>query len=1090
MFKTGKGKKSKAKTGTAASTAATTPDAIGAPVKGCPKKKGSIVVMLEREKGQELNHRATVVLKDSTGKVVGTKRDKRKVKFTGLKPGGYTVETTLSASDDTYKLQAGHDDQGASVTAGKETLARAVADPPGDLNVIILASDTRAKQGGVTVAIAGPTPGSQATSAGTGKSFFGRRAGGEYTTTLTLPPDVDKNYFVPPTLAKITMPHGTDHRVTYLLSPRPGPKIEIADPKIVLVKRSYQGKAPHNVAPHRIAMILSSTLPFDGEGELTCSGPECKIFDAATKGKELKLPLKVASGDLGGKTVYIEGANPSKAKDGTTFTFELKNGTVVPRPKVDEKITCVRLALEICKSRPDDGSDPVVLERAKQFDPGRPVFEQKEHDKVYFAERAKLLVKKTDPPNIGTLILEPLTASVKLFKEEKPADGQTELTGDDLKIAASSIHGKGKAFWVEGTTKSAKIGDTGWKVCLEEVGTKEGDRVIMSVIKAELELYQSRSVVEADGKPTKFSDDDKWDKGRFLHAQHKQFHGRALVIVKQCEPKEFDGTLMLKAFKVTRKPAYKAEKNDDPRISVFEEEVPATGQAAKAYPFEIKHDGTYPADGKKFWIEGKKNSAALIDEELRLGMKDFDNTGCDRAAFSVITFKNLKADVPSTPANQNRAGNSPVDRHEFIAGENTADKHFDDRFNKNDPLPLVEGSVPGGDLVKLSVEIEPSGLDIKIKWSAIRNKDDADGVKTLAGNTDQPTVTVDGSDNKKATLQSNSVGTFRVRAYIDCNDNDKFDERNDAGDRVDREPYIILNYALVRCQGVTNSSSANSGAGGAITVAAGFSSGDFAGTGNDAATMDATIYVAGGGADGKLGLEYLFAGWLNNEKNAPGAPNPNGWGEDVTHHHSRPIPATGPPPALVGLRCYWQNAGARISGPMLDSGYNSQGTGGDSCTGTGGSETTYPDTKTDDTSGIGQRWRIKNYDSPGGAIVLRHPSSNSTRVVRFKFNIDFQCALLVWTNASKTRRPSTHAANRLYSYVYRHDWTVRFEMTVARASPYAETIVTARTITITADNSTNNASPVVGTGLETRQPDGLNSGQFDQPFDPARPNDP
>ena len=60
-------------------------------------------------------------------------------------------------------------------------------------------------------------------------------------------------------------------------------------------------------------------------------------------------------------------------------------------------------------------------------------------------------------------------------------------------------------------------------------------------------------------------------------------------------------------------------------------------------------------------------------------------------------------------------------------------------------------------------------------------------------------------------------------------------------------------------------------------------------------------------------------------------------------------------------------------------------------------------------------------------------------------------------------------------------WNIRLESNFGLA--FAETVVTAKTVTFTKDgNATRLATPVDGSGLETRLPDGLNSLQADIPF--------
>ena len=53
-----------------------------------------------------------------------------------------------------------------------------------------------------------------------------------------------------------------------------------------------------------------------------------------------------------------------------------------------------------------------------------------------------------------------------------------------------------------------------------------------------------------------------------------------------------------------------------------------------------------------------------------------------------------------------------------------------------------------------------------------------------------------------ATLNTSAVGSFHIRAYVDCNGSGTFQgDDPGTGQRIDREPYVVLNYVVVRVQG-------------------------------------------------------------------------------------------------------------------------------------------------------------------------------------------------------------------------------------------------------------------------------------------------
>lgn len=960
--------------------------------------------------------------------------------------------------------------------------------------------------------------------AGGGVASFDNLAPGKYTVTITTPlPAGIKDDYAPPqkTSKQVTVKAGQTVPVVFEVKHRPTPTISVDDPKIVIVKHDYHGKKKPGVKAHRIPVKLGYDGVHDGVGELSCDhADQIKVFEKENDTKEKALPWSIKASKLK-TTVYLEGAKESAAVAGTELKLTLKNGTVPP--KVDsatEKITCVLLQLDIYKARPVDNSDPVIVTEAIKLDPGRPILVQGTVDTRLWAQRAKMVVAKAKPYDYaGNLVLKPITADgVVAFLQDKevPAPGQVALSGAGLKFANGVIdQANGTILWVQGKTQSAAMSDTGWKVELEEVADKEGDRVTMTVLKAELALYKSRTAAPSGkDRPAAFSDDNKFDEGRYIHWQDDGFHhGRAMIVVKKVQPDGFVGTLTLTGFDAAHLPTYTSTAAAPPKVKIFTKEVAATGQAAEAFPFEIAHSAKYPVDGNAYWVEGGTVSGALRDAELRLGVKEVD-IGCDRVEFTVVKFKKIKADIPTTPPNQARnaanggPANGPVTRHELLMANPPAAANYAEDFTSNEPLVLIEDSVQNADPINFSVEIEPAGLNIPVKWSKQRDKSktgDDSKIKAFKGN-DDLTLTQDGADPLKATLLLDNVGSFFIRPFIDCNDSNAFEYNTDKGVRIDREPFIIMTLVVIRVVGVANNCVRNSAAfdpakgGPGIVYQAGvpaaISTGDFAGTGNDAVKMDVTARVIGGGPKGLRGLDKLFSGWLNNEMNAATSPGPGGFGEDVTHEFQRPIPP--PPPVVVGVippplpppppiirtRCFWQLDGAEISGPVLDSGAygagGTEGTGGNTCTGTAATNDN-PVTKTADRTGIGQRWQVTNVDSPGGGILATAPTDALATVRRFKFNINFQCALVFWTNRNGVSGPDDFPACRLYVTVQTNNWNVRLESTFDDA--YVQTVVTRKTVTFNPDgNATRQATPVAGTGLETRRPDGLDQLQADQVF--------
>lgn len=1067
----------------------------GTATQKCPKKrKPGIYVIVARADTDDAVQGVDVDVSRPTSKNKKTDGEGMS-KFDDAKVGNHGVKFTLSS--ELAKKFVAPAPRSVATSAGRTSTMVLLLQPLPSLEVTVQQSGgSMGYLGGAVVEVSGPERFKQTTEHGTGVAKFAALKPGRYEVTVTLTKTHLEWAATPGVLKKVVVV-GQANQLTVLVHPKGkvDPKLAIDDPKVVLVKRDYMSQASSKAKPHRLPVQLGVSAKFDGTGRLTCAAAaKIAVYKAATGGSALPFPISVTASELnqglsgGAFTLYIEGVDASGGMDDVELELALQGGTGSLGPPAKDKLTCVRLKLDICKWRVDDTTDPVIIPEGDKITKGRYVHVQHtKTEKEYEQERAKLIVYKAEPASFtGKLAL-------KVWDQDKGALGnRAELvpgeTGaqtahpNPYLLDNSAIPATGEVLWVQGKVASKEMLDTAIRLSVEHVADAggnlaEGDRVTLTVFKTSLEIYQSRTKPDADPEPMK--EEDQLKKGRYLHEQDSDgHHGRALILIKQVEPASFDGKLTLRVWDVT------AKSESNPRAEVFEEEVPGTGQAAKANPYEIDHKTKVPSEGLKLWVQGKNGSvsAALIDTEIRLGVKDHMQR-CARGMVTVVRFKNLKADIPSTPANINRAGNSPVQRHELSIAGGTAND-FSEDFGVNLPLPLVEDSVSAGDPIKLSVEIEPAAANDVVSWAVTRDKTkngDHSKIKDLKGN-DDVTITPDGGDKLKATLLADNVGSFHVRPYIDCNGNSKYDDTDKTGKRIDREPYLLMNLILIRVQCVNNLSVANSAAGGPLQkdstgVPTGFSTGDFAATGNDAVTMKANVRVVGGGKDGLRGLDMLFTGWVNNEANCPSSPGPGGLGEDVTHAFQKLAPPAGP---VKRTRCYWENGGAEITGPVLDSGYAGQGTGGDSCTGTAGSNGSVVQKKKD-SSGVGQKWEISNVDSPGGGILDVHPTDAAAQLINFKFNIDFRCDLVFWTNRDKDSGPSDKPASRLYSSVQSNTWNIRFESRFGAA--YAETPVTPKRVTFNKDgNTTRRATPVAGSGLETRLPDGLNSLQADVPF--------
>jgi hypothetical protein len=687
------------------------------------------------------------------------------------------------------------------------------------------------------------------------------------------------------------------------------------------------------------------------------------------------------------------------------------------------------------------------------------------------------LTLKTDSAFDGT---GRVTRNVDIIDFSLTAGGPVlKFDGTDNQFPGAKLTA-GVDLFATATKPSTSMNDVVLTLTLTGGSKKPGPPATtkLTAVLLTLDICKSRTSPTTDPDP--LSDADKNGAGRFLHRQFGIFHGRAMLIVRK-KPDDFTGTLTLKPITPAGAP-----------VQLFDSksEVPAGADTALKNPHEFPAASVDKTNGLKFFAEGgSAPSKALRDTGYQLGVKGVADDG-DHVAITVVQFKKIKADIPSTPANQIRkrsnggASNSPVPRHTLLLANPPAAASYDEDYTNNDPLVLIEDSVLAADPIKMSVEIEPAGLGIPIRWSAQRDRSatgDHKDISALKGN-DSLTL-----DPVAGTLLLDNVGSFHIRPYIDCNGDNTYDYNTDKGARIDREPFVIMNLVIIRVQSLVNNSRGNPAAfdpakaahagvnyvGGKPTN---LSTGDGKGTGNDACTMDVTARVIGGGGDGKRGLDRLFASWCNNELDCPTSPGPGGHGEDVTHHFQRPVAvgAPPPPPPLLRTRCLWKLDGAEIQGPMLDSGYEpNEGIGGNTCTGTMGANGNWPPaSKPADPSGVGERWQVINGDPPGSTILQTAPSDAAATLRRFTFNLDWRCALLFWTNRNKVVGADDFPACRLYVSVQTNTWRVRLESTFDDA--FAETKVTPINAVCDKDGDpTRKATPVAGTNIETREPDGV-----------------
>jgi hypothetical protein len=735
------------------------------------------------------------------------------------------------------------------------------------------------------------------------------------------------------------------------------------------------------------------------------------------------------------------------------------------------------------------------------------------------------------------------------------ATGGTEITfnGTDNVFTTAQLAAPTQVF-AEGSHASGAVDDVGLTLTLTSANPVGDPATLhLTAVELTLDIFKARTAAGAapdalpqppDPPPAAGSNPtDKLYGGRIVHLQDAgRHHGRARILVHKPSPAAFGGTLVLTGNNASALGG---------SVEVFRNEHPTRGEHPASRNIATR---TIPDDGLELWVQGHTLSQAANDTGLKLGIVSVDPDG-DRVGVTVCAFRAIAAQPPFTPPATartraaafapptNNAPDSPdLVQPQFLMHLNnfsppavaadalaraTGRECFDDDFSRNTPLALVEGSIPAGKHVNLSIVILPAGTPVR--WQQIaRATDDAPGITALnPAPSAVPTMTVDNTVTPPtATLLADSVGSFRVYAYVDTNGAQSFDPT------IDRQPFILLNVALLRVQESQNRSRKRAAAPTLTRFAHGFnfSTGNFAGGATAAINNRGVVTVIGGGPDGRRGLDRLFGGWIQHEYGAvdvdaedvvveyddsgttrqrlsvwnsfvPASLNRDNFGAGGNQLFPQFLPNgwhSGADGYIAGAV-----APVRIPGPFLDVSSPLGGFGANTATGTeGGPGPPTPIVKTN--AALGQSWTIEMWDSPGDSVPDQHsadafnshhaagpnnPASLPGRLSTYRFNLNFRTDLCFWTSEDGHNNHMNRAAALLYSTAITNRWTIRAAFTFAPPPPPAHghhaahgppvvTVVTAPVVNLDMDRDPTNldsagdatrlARPVEGTGLETR----------------------
>lgn len=470
-------------------------------------------------------------------------------------------------------------------------------------------------------------------------------------------------------------------------------------------------------------------------------------------------------------------------------------------------------------------------------------------------------------------------------------------------------------------------------------------------------------------------------------------------------------------------------------------------------------------------VKGDSPSASFEADTIKVTRSQ---AGCPdvekEVKVTVYEFTEIKVTVKPTPANTARAGFAAPANHELKITSGSTD------FAANLPIVLMRCKDRKADL-----ELKAEPADLPIHWNLERNSDDH---ASLGAAGDLPALAV-AADKRKATLDVYQKGSFRIRPFVTCDGSDTFD--------ANHAP-LCLNLVLANATVVRDKSRARTtnlsvtranthlrivnGAWGPAPLSAA----TLAAAGQ---AMELISDVTGGGADGRLGLDQVFCGLINNvvirdvffhyRDTTPVAPAP------ATNHRIRLI-AVSNQAAATGANATWGTffqtgdpAPVLHALPLLDSGLTPNGIGGDTALMT----RSQADPSTRVNRPVGQRWTTRCIDSPGTPMPRNHLGNANAVMNRIDYRYRFKAAFCFWTNRDKNRGQTDKMAERTYSVVREYNWEIRgvWNLTWPAASLPNLTATTAHTIRMSNRVSHNNyLEDAKDRSVEVRPPSGVAAG--------------
>ena len=595
----------------------------------------------------------------------GFTNEKGVKQFKGLLNGAYDVQIDIGALAGQYSIDKSEEQQ--DLEGDQEAYCIFFLYKRSSMRVLVTGPEGKLDlTGGIGFAVASSADRyGSATGQASADAHFPDVKAGQYGVSLTLPPALDR-FYVPRAVAdtKVTVPEGGHVDFPVALLVRPVPTLQVADPKVILVKRDYHDGVLHK--PHRLAIHPGKTGDFDGTAILSSNlANSLTLYRAAEGGVGTPLPAPITNQELtSGAALYLEATQPTALGGPSQLELALTGGTIPFGPAVKAQVTCVRLTLDLHGYKPQPGGpDAPVLSDQEKFDAGHTLHLQ---GTSKLAGRALLAVRRAEPADYkGKQILTPIGARLSRLKDEVPSSSGLEARNRGKSTFDCQLADEGVRYWIEGEGVSQVLCDCGYTLSLQALPGLEGDRIHVTVVKVTVDICEPRIPPAIDPVPIAAS--KKLGPGRFLHLQGGA-HGRAKVIVSAVEPAAFAGNLELVVWDRT------ANSDANPRVSFYDAEV--IGGGALGQPCVVPA-GVAP---EVRWAEGVTMSPNPLDTEIRLrvagaeGWADCARLTVGKFFVTRITFRNTAANIHYARIPD------PIDAPSYLyaapADRNVAHKHI------------------------------------------------------------------------------------------------------------------------------------------------------------------------------------------------------------------------------------------------------------------------------------------------------------------------------------------------------------------------------------------------------------------------------